>query len=108
MELALAAAGGKAAATLYAFSPDTATKSRCEGTCARIWPPLLTSAPAVAGAGLKGTLGAIQRRDGSFQVTFAGHPLYLFGPALDTTTSGDGVVAFGGTWNLLNASGTVG
>ena len=53
-DLALAGSNGAAAATLYAFSPDSATRSRCEGTCARIWPPLLTSAPPVAGTGLKG------------------------------------------------------
>jgi hypothetical protein len=63
--------------------------------------------PATAGAGLTGTLGTIERSDGSAQATFDGHPLYTFvkdaGPGTDT---GNGVNAFGGLWHALTASGS--
>lgn len=96
--------GGAASATLYSFSQDTATTSACTGACANAWPPLLTSASPVAAPGVDASqLGSIQRADGSFQVTYAGHPLYLFSHALNTTTGGDGITAFGGQFHSVVA-----
>lgn len=94
--------GGAASATLYSFSGDSATTSACTGPCANAWPPLLASSSPVAGPGVDASrLGTIQRADGSFQVTYAGHPLYLFSHALDTTTNGDGITAFGGQFHSV-------
>src|SRR5579872_7355888 len=59
--------------TLYAFSPDTSTTSKCVGTCAQIWPPVLGP---VTAAGVTGTFGTIKRADSTTQATFDGHPLY--------------------------------
>jgi predicted lipoprotein with Yx(FWY)xxD motif len=96
-------------ATLYAFSSDTPAQSKCTGDCARIWPPVLTqTAPAAAGAASGSLLGAIPRSDGTFQVTYNGHPLYYFAKALDGGTEGNGVSAFGGTFSTVNVSGAVG
>jgi predicted lipoprotein with Yx(FWY)xxD motif len=96
-------------ATLYAFSADTPAQSHCTGMCAQAWPPVLTqSAPTASGAASGSLLGAIARGDGTFQVTYDGHPLYYFAPALDSGTQGAGVTAFGGTFNTVNVSGTVG
>ena len=98
---------GATTATVYAFSADTATKSNCDGRCARIWPPLLTSQPPVAGPGATpGLIGSIQRGDGSFQITYNSHPLYLFSQALDPSTAGEGKGAlFGGTFHALTPAG---
>jgi predicted lipoprotein with Yx(FWY)xxD motif len=96
-------------ATLYAFSADTSTQGNCTGMCAQIWPPVLTqSAPTASGSASSSLLGAIPRGDGTFQVTYDGHPLYYFAHALDSGTEGAGVTAFGGTFNTVNVSGTVG
>lgn len=95
--------GGSPTATLYSFSKDSATASACTGPCANVWAPLLTSATPVAGSGADASrLGTIQRADGSFQITYAGHPLYLYSQALDTTTKGDGITAFGGQFHTVS------
>jgi hypothetical protein len=52
-------------------------------------------------------LGTITRSDGAKQVTYNGHPLYLF--SKDTKagdTNGQGVTAFGAAWFALNSSGS--
>ena len=50
------------------------------------WPAFTTEAPPVAGPGLnRFLLGSVYRADlGAFQVTYAGHPLYLFDPGPDS------------------------
>ena len=96
-------------ATLYAFSADSATASHCTGTCAKFWPPVLTTTPPQAMGGANASLlGTIPRPDGTFQVTYNGHPLYFFAPDLSSGTGGAGVTAFGGTFNVVNVTGAVG
>jgi predicted lipoprotein with Yx(FWY)xxD motif len=96
-------------ATLYAFTADSPTTSKCTGQCAMIWPPVLTTTPAaVSGMANGAQLGTIQRADGTFQVTYNGHPLYFFANALGSGTQGNNVTAFGGTFNTVNVSGAVG
>jgi predicted lipoprotein with Yx(FWY)xxD motif len=51
----------------------------CSGRCALRWPPLLTSGRPAAGSGVnRNALGIVVRHDGTHQVTYNGHPLYLF------------------------------
>ncbi|HET9016837.1 MAG TPA: hypothetical protein VFN57_14650 [Thermomicrobiaceae bacterium] len=102
--------------TLYEFSADTSTTSNCTGACAKIWPPLTPFGPSatpttaspvssignaatpVAGPGATGTLSTITRPDGTYQVTYNGHPLYTY--IKDTKpgdTTGNGVA---GKWSV--------
>ncbi len=63
---------------VYMYGPDRPSKSRCYGTCARAWHPLLTKGKPVAGRGVKtNLLGTTTRKDGKLQVTYNGHPLYF-------------------------------
>jgi predicted lipoprotein with Yx(FWY)xxD motif len=90
--------------TLYWFGPDNPTMSACEASCARAWPPM--AAPAVKGAGVTGTLGAIARSDGSLQATYNGHPLYT--AIADTEpgqAKGNGVWDGGGQWHEVVVGG---
>ena len=90
--------------TLYWFGPDTATKSACQGSCARNWPPV--TGPAAWGPGVTGTIGAIVRPGGSLQATYDGHPLYT--TTADTgpgQTKGNGVWSHGGEWHEVTMPG---
>lgn len=85
--------------TLYRFDKDSAdpSVSNCTGTCATTWPPYLVARDGrVFLDGVdKSAVGVIQR-DGGFQLTIGGWPVYLFNK--DTKpgdTNGQGV---GGTW----------
>jgi predicted lipoprotein with Yx(FWY)xxD motif len=84
--------------TLYWFGPDSATKSACQGSCARSWQPV--TGPATWGPGVTGSIGAIVRPGGALQATFNGHPLYT--TTADTgpgQTKGNGVWSHGGEWH---------
>jgi predicted lipoprotein with Yx(FWY)xxD motif len=89
---------------LYSFAPDTATTSKCSGSCAQFWPPVTGHAMAVSGA--TGHFGTLTRTNGTTQVTYNGHPLYTFAgdksPGQDT---GNGLNNFGGLWRVVTASG---
>ena len=93
--------------TLYLFEKDTATRSACSGTCAVYWPPLLTGGGAVVAKGVqRSLLGTIRRPDGTRQVSYAGHPLYLFsGDTGRGQTNGEGLHDFGAGWYALTPSG---
>jgi predicted lipoprotein with Yx(FWY)xxD motif len=71
----LVAAHGR---TLYMFTADKHNVSNCYGQCAVFWPPLIATNPS-AGTGLHASmLGTTKRKDGRLQVSYGGHPLYLF------------------------------
>jgi predicted lipoprotein with Yx(FWY)xxD motif len=93
--------------TLYLFEKDTATRSSCSGICSTYWPPLLTRGGAVVIKGLqRPLLGTVSRPDGTRQVTYAGHPLYLFsGDSKSGQTNGEGLHDFGAGWYALTPSG---
>jgi len=93
--------------TLYLFRKDTKNKSRCSDQCAADWPPLLTTGrPKVSGLVRKSLLGTTKRSDGKTQVTYGGHPLYLYvGDVNAGDVNGQGVFAFGARWYAVTPSG---
>jgi predicted lipoprotein with Yx(FWY)xxD motif len=94
--------------TLYLFTRDRTTRSRCSGACARAWPPFLTSArPRSGGAEIAASaLGTTRRRDGKRQVTYHGHPLYYYvGDDRPGVILCQAVIEFGGGWYVVAPSG---
>jgi predicted lipoprotein with Yx(FWY)xxD motif len=93
--------------TLYLFEKDSRRHSACSGACAAFWPPLITHGKPTARNGAKqALLGTIKRSNGTRQVTYAGHPLYLY--VQDTKrgeTTGEGSTLFGAGWDALTPTG---
>jgi predicted lipoprotein with Yx(FWY)xxD motif len=92
--------------SLYLFLKDKHGKSACAGACAKFWPPLLTNGKPKAGKGAQSKLlGTTVRKSGS-QVTYDGHPLYLYaGDKKAGQTNGQGSTNFGARWYVLAPSG---
>ena len=93
--------------TVYLFKADVGAKSACTGACATAWPPLLATGKPTPGTGLTASkLGTITRSGGNHQLTYNGHPLYLFiKDKKPGQTTGQGVTAFGAAWFALTPSG---
>jgi predicted lipoprotein with Yx(FWY)xxD motif len=94
--------------TLYLFAKDTGSTSTCSGACAVNWPPLRANGEPAIGSGVTRSLvGVSKRPDGVSQVTYNGHPVYLF--KADTSagqTGGEAINAFGAAWYVLSAAGS--
>jgi predicted lipoprotein with Yx(FWY)xxD motif len=93
--------------TLYLFKKDVRAHSTCFRDCARDWPPLRTAGKPTAGKGTDPQLLATTTRpDGKREVTFNGHPVYLFvGDKKPGDTNGQGLNAFGGEWLVVAPAG---
>jgi len=91
--------------TVYIFEADKPGSSSCSGACVSAWPPV-TGKPQAVGAAISADLGTITRPDGTTQVTYKGHPLYLFVKDKDDGDAyGEAVKAFGAEWYVLAPSG---
>jgi len=93
--------------TVYLFEKDTGPESTCFGPCATEWPPVTTSGKPSAGSGVTASmLGTTKRSDGKTQVTYNGHPLYLFeADQKPGDATGQNVDAFGAKWYVLSSAG---
>jgi len=93
--------------TLYLFDGDPPGQSACSAACAAIWPPLTTKGPPATGQGaIRSELGSTRRSGGILQVTYHGHPLYLYlGDSGAGQTTGEGVNQFGAQWWAISAAG---
>jgi predicted lipoprotein with Yx(FWY)xxD motif len=84
--------------TVYLFAKDTTVgQSSCEGDCASAWPAVPAADMAMLPPGIQGTLGSIDRSDGSKQLTYNDIPLYFYAEddeAGDTYGQGKGDVWF--------------
>jgi predicted lipoprotein with Yx(FWY)xxD motif len=94
--------------TVYLFEADKDGASACIGACARVWPPVATTgSPKAGGSAVAADLGTITRADGTMQVTYNGHPLYLYSKDMDASdTYGQGLKSFGADWYMLKPSGS--
>jgi predicted lipoprotein with Yx(FWY)xxD motif len=92
--------------TLYLFEKDKGPKSTCFGACAAAWPPLTTKATPMAGSGVSAAKLGTSPRSGGREVTYAGHPLYLYaGDTASGQINGQGLDQFGAEWYALSGSG---
>ena len=92
--------------TLYWFAIDTPTTSKCTGSCATYWPPVIGKPTAAAGASLTHALGSITRSNGQIQATYDGHPLYTYvGDTAAGDVKGNGLKLSGGLWWAVTPSG---
>jgi predicted lipoprotein with Yx(FWY)xxD motif len=93
--------------TVYLFQKDTGTKSTCTGSCASQWPPVRATGKPTVGSGLSASkIGTTPRSDGQPQVTYNGHPLYLYaGDSSAGDANGQGINAYGALWYVVSTSG---
>ena len=93
--------------TIYLFEKDKGTTSMCDSSCARFWPPVTTSgAPKAESGVIAAKLGTTKRADGTTEVTYNGHPLYLYaGDKSAGDVTGQGLNAFGALWYVLSPTG---
>jgi predicted lipoprotein with Yx(FWY)xxD motif len=91
---------------LYRFDKDSAnpSKSACTGTCAEVWPPLLTDGGPELTNIHGQAVATIRRADGGLQVTIGGWPVYRYiGDKTPGTWKGQNV---GGKWFVIKPDGT--
>jgi predicted lipoprotein with Yx(FWY)xxD motif len=97
---------GPGGRTLYDTTADAAGKVACTGSCVVRWLPLVVAAHVRPRAGhgvVASMVGTVERPDGRRQVTYRGHPLYLFsGDARAGQVNGQGLR---GEWHALTPSG---
>ncbi len=96
-----------AGSILYEFTSDHPKQDTCAkiDECLSTWPALPVQGKPSAGAGVRASLlSSIALPEGTSQVTYAGHPLYIYGAA-PTLISYVGTKEFGGTWDAVNAKG---
>ena len=101
-------AAGPKQLTVYMFEADKGAQSSCTGACTHVWPPVTTTGAAKSGgSAVAADLGTITRSDGAKQVTYKGHPLYMFARDGDKGDAyGQGVNGFGASWYVLSPSGS--
>jgi predicted lipoprotein with Yx(FWY)xxD motif len=97
---------------VYDLTGDSKSHPECTKAkgCFKFWPPVTVSSSKKLskGPGVSGKLG-VWHRDGFFQVTLAGHPLYRFAPDSQRDhATGEGIHSFGGTWHVIKAAGSSG
>jgi predicted lipoprotein with Yx(FWY)xxD motif len=97
---------------LYAADQETGGMVLCTEGCATIWEPLTLAdgSTPTAGEGLGGSLGVVNRPDGTRQVTFMDRPLYTFveDPEPGTVTGNGFADTFDGrpfTWHVATPTG---
>jgi predicted lipoprotein with Yx(FWY)xxD motif len=96
--------------TVYELRPETTRHLLCRKAtgCFTVWRPLTVASATTkltAARGITPKLGTLHR-DGIFQVTLGGHPLYHYvgdGSKRGAATGQD-IRSFGGTWHVVATS----
>src|SRR5262249_7046838 len=89
--------------TLYWFVPDSPTASRCTGSCAAYWPPVIGT-PAAGPGVTTSKLGTIKRPGGSTPAPHNAPPLYPYvGAAARGRARGNKSALTGGYWYVVRA-----
>ena len=92
---------------IYLFGKEQSSRPECYGACAEAWPPVLTDGePRADRQARQGLLGTVERRDGTTQVTYAGHPLYFYAHEGPGQVLCHDVEEYGGVWLVVRPSGT--
>jgi predicted lipoprotein with Yx(FWY)xxD motif len=98
--------------TLYTLTSESAGKLTCTTAngCTQVWTevdlPSGVSAATAEGSAQSSLLGTETGANGTL-VTYNGWPLYTFtGDSQAGQAKGEGLQSFGGTWYVLNASGS--
>jgi predicted lipoprotein with Yx(FWY)xxD motif len=90
---------------MYRFDKDSKSpaKSNCDGTCAKVWPPVLTLGIPVVDGVDPTLVDTVVRTDGTMQVTIGGWPVYTYiGDKKPLAWTGQGVA---GTWWVIAPDG---
>lgn len=90
---------------IYIFQRDRRNESRCFGECARLWPPVYTSARPRAGTGVRKSLLGSIRRGKRRQVTYNGRPLYFYAHEGPGQILCHKVFLNGGLWWVIGPDG---
>jgi predicted lipoprotein with Yx(FWY)xxD motif len=97
---------GPSGKVVYVFGADRGSTSRCYGVCATAWPPLLSSAAPLAGAGVEARLrGTTKRKNGAVQVTYNGRPLYYYSADKVGKVMCQHANMHGGLWLIVKPDG---
>jgi predicted lipoprotein with Yx(FWY)xxD motif len=99
--------------TLYMLTSEKGGKRTCTDAngCTKFWPEITLpagTAAAKAGSGVQASLlGTVKDASGTVETTYNGWPVYTYaGDSGPGQAKGEGITSFGGTWYVLNASGT--
>jgi len=91
---------------IYLFDVETTSKPTCYDACAEAWPPVLTSGDPIAGPGVEGSLLATTKRaDGTVQVTYNEHPLYVYAHEGKHEVKCHDIFLNGGNWFVVQPGG---
>ncbi len=93
----------------YADKNESGSKSECTGSCTDTWHPWVTDGAAVhpaANSGVQASLiGTVKRSDGSTQITYGGHPLYLYAHTKNALVAN--AQGAGGVWYIVGLDGNL-
>ena len=96
--------------TVYELRPENTRHLLCTKAagCFQSWPPVRVASATTkltSVRGVRGKLGIVHR-NGIFQVTLDGHPLYRFAGDASTrgAANGQGIHSFGGVWHVVVAA----